>query len=100
MYLYQLYILCVRVHELVCVGLCARSFGTVCVCLNINGLRIGEIYSPVLTKTMTPSLCHVVRVPTGFSSSDEGHNGTKEAFPSSVIFKIPAGNGFLLFYLI
>ena len=87
-------------HERVCVGLCARSFGTVCVCLNINGLRIGEIYFPVLTKTITLSLRHVVRVPTGFSSSDEGHNGTKEAFPSSVIFKIPAGNGFFLFSLI
>ena len=75
-----------------------RVLLVLCVCLNINGLRIGEIHSPVLTKTL--SLCHVVRVPTGFSSSDEGHNGTKEAFPSSVIFKIPAGNGFLLFYLI
>ena len=88
--------MCMRV----CVSLCVRFICTVCVCLNVNGLRIGEIYSPVLTKTMTLSLCHVVRVPTGFSSSDEGHNGTKEAFPSSVIFKIPAGKGLLLFSLI
>ena len=83
-----------------CGSVCAFFWYCVCECLNINGLRIGEKHSPVLTKTMTLSLCHVVRLPTGFSSSDEGHNGTKEAFPSSVIFKIPAGNGFLLFSLI
>ena len=77
----------------VCVSVCVRIF------LDIRTLYAGwrisvstyEYYSGTF---MIITWCHV-RVPTGFSSSDEGHNGTKEAFPSSVIFKIPAGDNFL-----